>query len=460
MNNIFEIQNVTNFSLNNCLFRNFSITLKSHATDTTFENLEMENSHLVIGDFIGQEFQSKSIDRPSVISNLILRNVSIWNSGFDLTPTSIDHVYSYSLENISVNGKEIFYMVDKFDMTIKSTHGQFFLINCTNITFQDCEFDDTSDGLFVYYSNSIHVVNNSFGNANVRFADSQSINIKNNLFQKRDPVWYFHNLMVKSGSDIRIENNSLTLGIRLGYITNSTIRNNVMVGDCGLWLSEGDQVTIHNNRLGEKGIYFWWWNIDPMTEVPIINFNVTNNSVNGKPIYYFQHNTTIVLPEDSVQIILINCSMIEGSNLSLIEGNKTGLFCLGVIDLRIDNSSISHSRMNNAILGSERLQIENCTFISADISIKYSNEIMIRSSIFLDSTLDIRYGQVILKNCTFESFGEWTSGNVYTSVFCMNSDLRVFGTSITNYPYGIRSLDGSVYVESSTFLNISSVVTE
>ena len=81
-----------------------------------------------------------------------------------------------------------------------------------------------------------------------------------------------------------------------------------------------------------------------------INFIVGNNTVNGKPIYYFQDDTSIVLPENAGQILLMNCTNIRGSNILLYEANRTSLFCFGVVDLQLEDSSFSHSRINNQII--------------------------------------------------------------------------------------------------------------
>jgi parallel beta-helix repeat protein len=64
--------------------------------------------------------------------------------------------------------------------------------------------------------------------------------------------------------------------------------------------------TIYNNIFIDDGINFGHWLVKPALADFI--HNITNNTVNGKPLYYFKNQNNFTVPNDAGQIIAANCT--------------------------------------------------------------------------------------------------------------------------------------------------------
>jgi len=125
---------------------------------------------------------------------------------------------------------------------------------------------------------------------------------------------------------------------------------------------------VRNNTLG-RGI-----NTHPL----VINDIDSSNTVNGKPIYYFVNKTGLTVPSDAAEIILINCSFFEITNLNLSE-NAPGII-LGLSD----NNLIHNNIINNGNHGIRLLQSCNNT-----ISKNYIQDNIVAIAILSESNHNI-----------------------------------------------------------------------
>ena len=89
------------------------------------------------------------------------------------------------------------------------------------------------------------------------------------------------------------------------------IKNNIFLNnDYGIYL-EGSENTIINNAFKECGIMIEGWSIKVFT-----NQAIENNTVNGKPIYYYKNTKDIVVPVDAGEVIIANCSNMVIKNIN------------------------------------------------------------------------------------------------------------------------------------------------
>ncbi len=137
---------------------------------------------------------------------------------------------------------------------------------------------------------------------------------------------------------------------------NDIIVNNKIVDNhrCGIYLDESDSTYIVNNSISNNWISIFIYcstndtiidNIMANNSIFIqgdsleewITHTIENNTVNGKPVYYWKNQAGGIIPEDAGEIILANC---HGIN---IEGQKlkySSIILAASSDILIANSSI------------------------------------------------------------------------------------------------------------------------
>ncbi|MBA2840986.1 parallel beta-helix repeat protein [Methanococcus maripaludis] len=117
--------------------------------------------------------------------------------------------------------------------------------------------------------------------------------------------------------------NSNEYGIDLDGSHNNTFTGNTANsnGDYGILIYDSENTALINNVFNESGMHIQsesnisaYWN----------THTIENNTVNGKPIYYFKNNVGGTVPTDAGQVILTNCSGMNMENLNL-SNTTTGL---------------------------------------------------------------------------------------------------------------------------------------
>jgi parallel beta-helix repeat protein len=136
-------------------------------------------------------------------------------------------------------------------------------------------------------------------------------------------------------------------------LTSNTITNNTGTG-ISFWYSGNN--TILNNTLVNNGIYLEGDRLRDFLQV-----SVTNNSVNGKPIVYWQNIIGGIIPNGTGQVILVNSSSIEVTGLTLSE-LPVGLLAVFCSELFIhDNVFFNNREMGIYISFSEKNTLTNNT---------------------------------------------------------------------------------------------------
>jgi parallel beta-helix repeat protein len=138
--------------------------------------------------------------------------------------------------------------------------------------------------------------------------------------------------IIGGGFDYDVFKNFFRAGIRVTG-SNNVICNNIFrenrLGISGVRVSN---LTIKNNVFIEDGITFTCYENDgrPKLKFKYYLHNIENNTVNGKPLYYFFNETDKVIDNWEIgQLILVNCTNFRIKNIS-ISKNDWGLilaFC-------------------------------------------------------------------------------------------------------------------------------------
>ncbi|RLF52683.1 MAG: hypothetical protein DRN19_00515 [Thermoplasmata archaeon] len=167
----------------------------------------------------------------------------------------------------------------------------------------------------------------------IKLKSSNNIIAHNNISSVQDGI------SLLSSFNNSIAHNNISgnwYGIKLESSSNNIITHNkIPSGSISLESSSGNIVT--NNTMYSGGVTIYGnklrhWN----------THTIENNTVNGKPIYYFKNKIGEKIPEDAGEVILANCSKITVENLK-INNTEIGIEIAFSSKNVIRNNSISHS---------------------------------------------------------------------------------------------------------------------
>ncbi len=197
--------------------------------------------------------------------------------------------YQNTVENNTVNGKPLVYLVDTSDTEVTDA-GQVILVNCRNITVENLDLSNTCVGIELYKTHDSIISNNTVSN--------------NNMY------------------------GIILWDSRINTITGNNVSNN---GEGGIYLiNSGCNNNIIDNTFVNNGLFCWLF----------LSNTVKGNTVNGKPLVYLE-DTSDTEVTDAGQVILVNCRNITVENLDL---SNT---CVGIELYKTHDSIISNNTVSN-----------------------------------------------------------------------------------------------------------------
>lgn len=175
--------------------------------------------------------------------------------------------------------------------------------------------------------------------------------------------------IVLSGvSNCNISNNNCSnnlIGIHMKNSVNNIIFNNIFM-DCenGIIIEKSDSNKIWNNQMSGCGLAIFGDSLTQWNTHDIAN----NNTVNGKPIYYWKNTNSGTIPAGAGQVLLANCQNIN------VKYQNLDYTCIGVQLGYSNNNSVENNLCNqNSKFGiylykSDMNVIANnsCNFVSWD----------------------------------------------------------------------------------------------
>jgi parallel beta-helix repeat protein len=284
------------------------------------------------------------------------------------------------------------------------------LSNSRNITIHSNHFLDNGDGGIKLSSSTNNTLSSNNITSNGRFAimltSSNNNTVSDNKIIDHGYSIYVssncqHNLFVRNTIDQNGE-----FGIRLTNSSNNTIEGNrILQNGMGMFIDSSPRNTFIDNEITYFGLRIIGDQLNHLFQT-----TVTNNSVNGKPVVYWQNINGGTVPDGAGQIILVNCSDVsiinqEFSNLEvalaldycnrvLIQNNQVFNSSFNGLLLRYSNSStlidnyvqntdgegivlgysenntlIGNSIVNSSMIGCTIGYSSNTTFFSNNISI-------------------------------------------------------------------------------------------
>jgi len=258
-NNTVYANNITNS------FRGMMI-YESSNNNTVYGNTMISNSKLGV-----ELYQSSN----STLSGNVMEG-SEYN--FAVYGYMLSHfMHSIDVSNL-VNGKPIYYLVDRRDLVISpATHpqvGYLALVNCSNLTVQGLTMKSNGQGILLVNTNNSRITGNSLVD------NEYGISIH----------YSFNNILSRNNIT-----NNYDSGIRLGDSSNNTISGNNIANNhvnFGIGLGDSSENTIYGNNLANNrdGLYFYY-----SSDNTIFGNNIADNKDYGifladSPNNKFYHN--------------------------------------------------------------------------------------------------------------------------------------------------------------------------
>jgi len=274
--------------------------------------------------------------------------------------------------------------------------------------------------LAIAHSNNNLILNNVISNSDengISIWDSNNNIIKNNIIISND----------RYGIEIHTSYNNTFLGnkiisnrwsgIELVWSSNNKIIKNNFV-DNGLWISSAPNNRIFENNfvndsISISGIQLSHYNSN---EIPI------NNTVNGKPLYFYKDNNDLIIDEIPMgQLILVNCSNIEVRNLN-ISNSGSGIEISYSSDVIIYNNKLFYNKF-----GLDLIESTNCQLINNNI-------------------INSKWDGIILR---------WSSNNnIINENYLVNMDTGIFISNSNNNSiknnYILSNEYGGIYLQDSS----------
>ena len=247
-----------------------------------------------------------------------------------------------------------------------------------------------------------------------------------------------------TGSNILWDTSGVFICSSYAVIRDNVIRDN-RLGLCTLNIVYN--VTICNNSFLDDGILFGNYEHTPTyPEVPLDCFlhTVYNNTVNGKPLYYFKNIHDFVVPADAGQVILSNCTNVTVTDTYLthcnfpimlnycqnchVENNTVEDTYGEIITMRSENCTFQHNTVDQIIFGVCLDQKSHNNVIRYNTVTNSSGGVMV----MIESANNVVYGNTFLGNSLGIGLRQGAHHNTFSNNSLKQNDIGLY---LTGAPY-------------------------
>jgi len=225
------------------------------------------------------------------------------------------------------------------------------------------EFNNNNRGISIYGNNNSIISNKANNNRDngIYLASSNNL-IYNNTLSSNSIGINFDNICTYNNISENILNNNgygIYLDNRLGWNTienNIISKNTINYNVVGIYLINVQFNNITGNSMKYCGIFFDWLVASMST-----NYISDTNLVNGKKVYFYQNETNLWNSNftNAGQIILVNCSDSQFSNLDLSHGT-IGVSIFGSTNIFLSNIQSSNNTVHGIYtIGGSQYKILN-----------------------------------------------------------------------------------------------------
>ena len=273
----------------------------------------------------------------------------------------------------TVNGKPVYYCMNKTNWTVPSDAGEVLLINCTNCTVSNITINHTSIAIELAYSsgnlisqNILH--SNTDAAIDLDCAENNNNIIKENIISENSygiDVDSSHgtviqgNVLFDTGTGVSfdssqgsiISDNTIQDCLYGMYFVGSslnTLTDNILLNSSGfgLYFLASPQNVLRSNAMGNCSLMVYGNSL-----AEYLNDVDTSNTVNGKPVYYRIDQSDTAVPKDAGEVILVHCRGCSIQDLTLDSGT-VGITLAYCSDTRIRGNVIQSQRRTGIDLAS------------------------------------------------------------------------------------------------------------
>ena len=407
-----------------CLVEGFSVTGSYHAAGISVEsdnnfirNITASNNHY-------------GIYLDSTSNNTLTNNTMSGNTyNFGVYGRNLTH-YLHNIDKTNlVDGKTVYYWVNRQNQQIPDDAGFVGIINCTNITVRDLTLTNNNYGVLLAFSNNSRIENVtvSSNHDGVYLLSSSSNTITNSSIASNN--WDGSGIYLSSSSNNTISNsivsNNRGVGIYLSSSSNNTIMNNTASKNAGgirLFYSSNNTLTDNAaNSNYEYGVL-----MEYSSNNTISNNSASNNEWFGNCLFYSSNNTLMnnnaTNNDNGIYLFYSNSNMIMNSSAN----SNTYL------GIHLEYSSSNMLTDNNA--KSNKKYGIRLSYLGNDNTITNNNASNSYYGIYLDSSSNntISNNNANVNNRYGIHLCFSSNNNIYLNNFIENTDDNVYSYDSTN----------------------------
>jgi parallel beta-helix repeat protein len=313
------------------------------------------DGHIINNCYKGISLESS---RNSILRNNVMSKCGLMIDGSSLS----DYINDVDTSN-TINGKPVYYYLDKNNIDIPSNAGEVILINCTYCNITNLDLSNGTIGVELAFSSYNNISGNIINNNRLVAIDLDCSSNNYNMISD--------NTIIDNNYAIDIDfsccntfSENVIYDNSVGFSFDSSDGNNILFNDIqnswnGIYMVESDNNNIQDNDIkdcGFNGIYLLYSKNNVLKENIMENCGLlvfgstiseyinnvdTSNKINGKILYYYINKIGLEIPNNAGQVILINCDNCNVTNLDLSDGT------IGVELAYSDNNIISKNKLNN-----------------------------------------------------------------------------------------------------------------
>ncbi|MFX0149644.1 MAG: NosD domain-containing protein, partial [Candidatus Hodarchaeota archaeon] len=312
---LIKIRNVdAYFIIRNCVLANGT-------TGIYFE--EVSNGQ-IINNTISKNDQGIILTHSA--NNTLTQNTFSKN-GLYINGRTIEECLQQTVHDNTVNGKPLVFWQNVVEGIVPAGAGQVILINASSVTVRNQDTSDATVGIQALFCNSLDLSYNNLCN-NSHFGYFLKGSIDNIISQN-----------TLSGNDI---------GIFLWSSANNTLTNNSLHKNNldGISLLFSANNTLFQNVFNNNGLYIYGQTVEEC-----LQRTVYDNTVNGKPLVFWQHVAGGIVPTGAGQVILINTSAVTVRNQDISDAT-VGIQAMFCDSLDLSDNSLSKNSYFGLLLES------------------------------------------------------------------------------------------------------------
>ncbi len=254
--------------------------------------------------------------------------------------------------NNTVNGRPLLCYSFQDGVNIDSGGaGELIFLSCTKVKISGIAFDSQFAGMIFALCNQISIENCSFdGAGGPACLSCENVTVSNNVCTHGTMMGFYQctNLIVKSN----VIEDSYYMGIEIHNCWTVTASSNTIEGtDRGYGIScTSDDVTFNDNALTNCGFYA---NIRSGNDVRL----PPNNTVNGKPVLFYQNQDDVVI--DSVpagQVLIGSCDRVWIGNIS-VTNTVTGITVEDCTDVTVFHTALEGNQVGLTVYDSRNCKV-------------------------------------------------------------------------------------------------------